>query len=144
MFLLIRYIAERCGILYATLHSTMFLLILPDRYIRPDNIIVFTFHNVSINTKSVANLSANRSALHSTMFLLIPILSFYCKSVSGNFTFHNVSINTETLSRIICVSNSFTFHNVSINTAYFLIIYVCIFALHSTMFLLIPVLHIHI
>ena len=76
------------------LHSTMFLLIPYDSvsYIRYFSL--FTFHNVSINTKFCK---------------LIRISHF-------NFTFHNVSINTvDRMANDQNLSN-FTFHNVSINT----------------------------
>ena len=57
--------------------------------------VIFTFHNVSINTKLSENIR---------MQLTI-------------FTFHNVSINTTGTKRKVSIDTGFTFHNVSINTA---------------------------
>ena len=71
MFLLIRYIAKHCSILYKTLHSTMFLLIRMAFYHRHNEKIIFTFHNVSINTDKYKDGNVVRWTLHSTMFLLI-------------------------------------------------------------------------
>ena len=80
----------------------------------------FTFHDVSINT-----------ALHQCLRLRI-----------FRFTFHDVSINTLFS---VCNFNSygvFTFHDVSINTDFLSIILSGSPAsLHSTMFLLIPVVY---
>ena len=61
------------------LHSTMFLLILLilSFYLL---FIIFTFHNVSINSKSLAKPLCTASYLHSTMFLLIP----WCNRQQGN------------------------------------------------------------
>ena len=74
------------------LHSTMFLLILvpvtPDAYsllftfhnvsinslsflLFNDSALLFTFHNVSINSQSKKAIKQMRKNLHSTMFLLI-------------------------------------------------------------------------
>ena len=76
----------------------------------------FTFHNVSINTPSIRNLSN---------FFFI-------------FTFHNVSINTIYKVMLLIFFYFFTFHNVSINTARNGAAADQWRALHSTMFLLIP------
>ena len=78
--------------------------------------VIFTFHNVSINTRSVMPCRSLLLSLHSTMFLLIPSskeLSFHniC-----SFTFHNVSINTIQYGAKTFMQSHFTFHNVSINT----------------------------
>ena len=55
------------------LHSTMFLLIqcTPDYGGIID--LVFTFHNVSINTELTGDRTLLLIDLHSTMFLLIPV-----------------------------------------------------------------------
>ena len=126
--------------LTVTLHSIMFLLIpkLPNNFgsIR----FLFTFHNVSINTKAwwqkypnaniftFHNVSINTiiwgcnyfdyPTLHSIMFLLIPVPNRSICPV-GTFTFHNVSINTTKISLCRLSSFLFTFHNVSINTRCF-------------------------
>ena len=95
----------------------MFLLI-PDARggITVPDAIVFTFHNVSINSRRISyyfelfndlhstmflliqNLvSEHRTAilnLHSTMFLLIPCHIYLSLIREGLFTFHNVSINS--------------------------------------------------
>ena len=79
----------------------------------------FTFHDVSINTRCCfRHIPWSINALHSTMFLLI-LRILQLSDCSSGFTFHDVSINTfctkeETGRRI---------------------------ALHSTMFLLIPVVY---
>ena len=56
-----------------TLHSTMFLLIQRGTPITEVQKILFTFHNVSINTKSIQKPMSMNTSLHSTMFLLIPV-----------------------------------------------------------------------
>ena len=98
----------------ASLHSTMFLLILICRYF----IVVtssFTFHNVSINTVRGGNRHR----------------------IEWNFTFHNVSINTER-------SWSKPIRNHALHSTMFLLIRRFLLqedsrvrTLHSTMFLLI-------
>ena len=58
----------------------------------------FTFHNVSINSKSAVADKLSDINLHSTMFLLILFptqRSYFCQHY---FTFHNVSINSKFLS----------------------------------------------
>ena len=75
----------------------------------------FTFHDVSINTVVPLESVNRQTSLHSTMFLLIPIASGHRRKRS-HFTFHDVSINTI----------------IMIDMCYFLL-----YALHSTMFLLI-------
>ena len=100
--------------------------------------IVFTFHNVSINT---SQLTANKHIykdLHSTMFLLILLVFEFVYAHVVRFTFHNVSINTRRQALREKPGTTFTFHNVSINTDCMLILYAVFKAnLHSTMFLLI-------
>ena len=75
------------------------------------------------------------------MFLLIRCAFVTFKTCWLRFTFHDVSINT----LVVCVqldfAISFTFHDVSINTQ-FQCRKVCRdYSLHSTMFLLIPVVY---
>ena len=100
------------------LHSTMFLLILQiaaniigehivftfhnvsintERRIRKTKReVLFTFHNVSINTETrEAIQGVNYNTLHSTMFLLIRKRHRKDHEQGHDFTFHNVSINTE-------------------------------------------------
>ena len=71
MFLLIPsyHLHQTCR--HYSLHSTMFLLIL--MLIKTDIIhsVIFTFHNVSINTDIFSWRSIRFLPLHSTMFLLI-------------------------------------------------------------------------
>ena len=100
------------------LHSTMFLLIL-----------AFLFRN-----------SIFLSNLHSTMFLLILDLRT-APGVFLIFTFHNVSINTDSVKAGKHTVIQFTFHNVSINTTCVRCSQKLLQNLHSTMFLLIPILH---
>ena len=98
------------------LHSTMFLLILQIAANIIGEHIVFTFHNVSINTERRIR-KIGREVL---------------------FTFHNVSINTGSAVKRIGLLIGFTFHNVSINTETREAIQgVNYNTLHSTMFLLI-------
>ena len=98
------------------LHSTMFLLILQIAANIIGEHIVFTFHNVSINTERRIR-KTKREVL---------------------FTFHNVSINTRSSFSILSLVPLFTFHNVSINTETREAIQgVNYNTLHSTMFLLI-------
>ena len=77
-----------------TLHSTMFLLI-QHGIIQPRSLMIFTFHNVSINTEFEIAMQASRIVtLHSTMFLLILAVEKLGRDAPDS-TFHNVSINTE-------------------------------------------------
>ena len=79
-------------------------------------------------------------SLHSTMFLLILIAVKLLLGLQA-FTFHDVSINTDTTqSRKDSVLN-FTFHDVSINTSFTAMKCQPHSSLHSTMFLLIPVVY---
>ena len=102
--------------LYDYLHSTMFLLIrvcgVPTAFCN-----VFTFHNVSINSKIAEAVNDE------------PV----------KFTFHNVSINSDKNAMLMASKALFTFHNVSINSL--IARHECLYKLHhlhSTMFLLIP------
>ena len=70
MFLLIPGTQGGLRIHLRPLHSTMFLLI-PIGQVAGSFARIFTFHNVSINTASVATLYLYTLSLHSTMFLLI-------------------------------------------------------------------------
>ena len=79
-------------------------------------------------------------SLHSTMFLLILIAVKLLLGLQA-FTFHDVSINTDTTqSRKDSVLN-FTFHDVSINTSRHFQTQILQSSLHSTMFLLMPVVY---
>ena len=142
----------------ATLHSTMFLLIQKTGSATITATYLFTFHDVSINTLLLPLLQFQ--TLHSTMFLLIQSSNLVFSSCRICFTFHDVSINTSTVRRWKSTQNlyiprcfylymsrmtnwsmeiHFTFHDVSINTTLCRLPTAVIHPLHSTMFLLIPV-----
>ena len=101
-----------------TLHSTMFLLIRLGSVVKKIGVLIFTFHNVSINTS----------------------LILFTQFDFDFFTFHNVSINTVIEQSIRILIKTFTFHNVSINTSERVLLTVADTSLHSTMFLLIRLL----
>ena len=147
-----------CEPMVLSLHSIMFLLIrffsLSIRFFTSN----FTFHNVSINTKSVShqryknsnftfhNVSINTdangditpfyAALHSIMFLLILIAATF----SARFikSLHSIMflLILDNLTKQMTGAN-FTFHNVSINTDLHNFPGDCKTPLHSIMFLLI-------
>ena len=101
----------------------------------------FTFHDVSINTRHPIGLTTvPYFSLHSTMFLLIRE-NTDMPSRGKLFTFHDVSINTKSVSHQRYKNSNFTFHDVSINTAFRCFQVIAFFPLHSTMFLLIPVVY---
>ena len=123
-----------------SLHSTMFLLILiavklllglqaftfhdvsintDTTQSRKDSVLNFTFHDVSINTAIATRLNVPFNPLHSTMFLLILEFRLFNSTLHA-FTFHDVSINTSFV-RLFGMPGRQT--------------------LHSTMFLLIPVVY---
>ena len=80
--------------------------------------VIFTFHNVSIKTQNNYVGYREQSYLHSTMFLLkLPSLASYTHRISS-FTFHNVSIKTRSADAAKKVEKLFTFHNVSIKTMF--------------------------
>ena len=79
----------------------------------------FTFHDVSINTDS-SNATATQTK---------------------SFTFHDVSINTVLVALFMIQIQDFTFHDVSINTKTAYQQSDSLLTLHSTMFLLIPVVY---
>ena len=79
--------------------------------------------------------------LHSTMFLLIRFCLARSDFFRYLFTFHNVSINSVLEKSPAILYRSFTFHNVSINSRIFSKTYIRKKDLHSTMFLLIPLLN---
>ena len=94
MFLLILAWKEAKNMEETNLHSTMFLLIPAGALLGATTAIVFTFHNVSINSSAEESLALN--------FV--------------EFTFHTVSINS-TGGRLLPETEAvFTFHNVSINS----------------------------
>ena len=72
MFLLIQLTPGGAFTTWSNLHSTMFLLILSTEHTAAPSYVIFTFHNVSINTAIGEKL----------------------ESMKAEFTFHNVSINT--------------------------------------------------
>ncbi len=73
MFLLIQIDLFICGNFEIPLHSTMFLLIQTFTPLLFHKSTIFTFHNVSINTTELTDIT----------------------TIYAHFTFHNVSINTE-------------------------------------------------
>ena len=79
------------------------------------------------------------SYLHSTMYLLIPAISLFRKCFGHLFTFHYVSINSLLLTHDYYEIIKFTFHYVSINSNCHIYMYDLSAYLHSTMYLLIPV-----
>ena len=97
----------------------------------------FTFHYVSINTWISATHEPHILALHSIMFLLILKDHAVTFSIITDFTFHYVSINTTNISPVFTHLNFFTFHYVSINTKMHKEISNMTDTLHSIMFLLI-------
>ena len=114
MFLLILILTALAMPILRSLHSTMFLLILT-KIESIQSKIIFTFHNVSINTTSVEESGS--------------LIMF--------FTFHNVSINT-------IMGNWYTQGRFSLHSTMFLLIQsedaegkALVMPLHSTMFLLI-------
>ena len=84
---------------------------------------VFTFHNVSINSRRVApNFCYITLDLHSTMFLLIHICQAMKQKVN-KFTFHNVSINSRYLIFLIFPTFSLLFLSILDS--------ICVFPLYS-------------
>ena len=63
---------HKLSVSFASLHSTMFLLIQITNFHSAICTIIFTFHNVSINTRTSSAPYIIELSLHSTMFLLIP------------------------------------------------------------------------
>ena len=99
---------------------------------------LFTFHYVSINTRSVFIDTTRYCTLHSTMFLLILFCNLFVIPCNIIFTFHYVSINTPR-------TDASLFPCLSLHSTMFLLIRFTQFlhviiqpTLHSTMFLLIP------
>ena len=80
--------------------------------------VLFTFHNVSINSQVVQSEIFCKYYLHSIMYLLIPIVILPPDATEIAFTFHNVSINSCRFSIAGEKLVSFTFHNVSINSSF--------------------------
>ena len=77
--------------------------------------LLFTFHNVSINSNCRPVSSYDEANLHSIMYLLI-LIATSKRAREIIFTFHNVSINSLLHLFSPPVPNLFTFHNVSINS----------------------------
>ena len=94
--------------------------------------ILFTFHNVSINSIMYSCREIHLKYLHSTMFLLILINGLISSVTQNSFTFHNVSINSRKTMTYSCLYKLFTFHNVSINSRYLIFL---IFPTFSLLFL---------
>ena len=99
--------------------------------------ILFTFHNVSINTASGSGQAAGTSDFTFHNVSINTDIDWGNKEVIIYFTFHNVSINTAQQHQARFTTHVFTFHNVSINTEHLQKMPPALFALHSTMFLLI-------
>ena len=77
---------------------------------------LFTFHNVSIKTRSGLYAAYKDTTLHSTMFLLKRLTRRIFRMYYIDFTFHNVSIKTAGQKATAAETAAFTFHNVSIKT----------------------------
>ena len=96
MFLLKPKNADQRNRRFPALHSTMFLLKLFCLLFQILILFFFTFHNVSIKTRSAFTQPIFFMPLHSTMFLLKRDCG--ASSATGDyFTFHNVSIKTRRL-----------------------------------------------
>ena len=67
--------------------------------------VLFTFHNVSINSQVVQSEIFCKYYLHSIMYLLIPQMEFLANKFGYEFTFHNVSINSLILQYLLCLLN---------------------------------------
>ena len=158
MFLLIlaQRIQEEYTVTY--LHSTMFLLI-REAIVLIVNGVVFTFHNVSINTQLLRYIILCRCDLHSTMFLLIQLTVILAEYQQKNlhstmfllirrlWTDHKDYKTYLHSTMFLLIQETgmiqgvefmkFTFHNVSINTPVRLFNRYVLPHLHSTMFLLI-------
>ena len=120
------------------LHSNMFLLI-HELESNLTLVNLFTFHNVSINSRVTKVCSVCYADLHSTMFLLIQYHVYYlllhlCYLHSTMFLL--IRVAGEVLPSI---RKTFTFHNVSINSLKAHPKKKSNLDLHSTMFLLIRV-----
>ena len=137
MFLLIPVSTGFSEIPKFSLHSTMFLLIRKEKSTcrwSTD----FTFHNVSINTKTykVGDIVNFHFTFHNVSINTWNTNEGFRTAIS--FTFHNVSINTMHVQSLHFAVLYFTFHNVSINTVLPVRAPISWPTLHSTMFLLIP------
>ena len=99
----------------------------------------FTFQYVSINTTVVDAEFTALPPLHSNMFLLIQAKNGDWWIKMSYFTFQYVSINTNTAGRSRRRLKVFTFQYVSINTVLSSASHPQYLALHSNMFLLIPI-----
>ena len=84
---------------------------------------IFTFHNVSINSKTKETGNLTYVDLHSTMFLLIHFLQAYEPNARPPFTFHNVSINSRYLIFLIFPTFSLLFLSILDS--------ICVFPLYS-------------
>ena len=98
------------------LHSTMYLLKLPAISKITSFYSVFTFHYVSIKTKTRLSVMSIQNYLHSTMYLLKPSLPvfLYLPQTNLHSTMYLLKHNNPTT--IQCYSAKFTFHYVSIKT----------------------------
>ena len=67
----------------------------------PAAVLVFTFHNVSINSINPKEILISNTHLHSIMYLLIRIQPRSKRILPRVFTFHNVSINSRSPTTII-------------------------------------------
>ena len=108
MFLLIRWNLKLQPVAIIHLHSTMFLLI-RNLSLISFAFLLFTFHNVSINSRVLASVEVVLWYLHSTMFLLILTLVTVTVGFPTIFTFHNVSINSRYLIFLIFPTFSLLF-----------------------------------
>ena len=118
------------------LHSTMYLLKLPAISKITSFYSVFTFHYVSIKTKTRLSVMSIQNYLHSTMYLLKPSLPvfLYLPQTNLHSTMYLLKHNNPTT--IQCYSAKFTFHYVSIKTHLCSLQFLFQKDLHSTMYLL--------
>ena len=136
MFLLIPYLTYKYYSQLFRLHSIMFLLI--QQYLalgRHED--MFTFHYVSINTRTVYKVSRKMLQFTFHYVSINTSISIMSSNVASMFTFHYVSINTLFFLFSYFGVRTFTFHYVSINTMDYLGIDYADESLHSIMFLLI-------
>ena len=77
--------------------------------------LLFTFHNVSINSSAATGKPIEFFNLHSIMYLLIPLSMCVCPYLKQNL--HSIMyLLIHGVTRLEANSTAFTFHNVSINS----------------------------
>ena len=115
MYLLILDCCKSTSPFSIYLHSIMYLLILDVDPVICAASILFTFHNVSINSKRIYINDFQKYYLHSIMYLLIRAKNQ--RSIQPKNYLHSIMyLLIRTLHRIQQHRYLFTFHNVSINS----------------------------